>query len=121
MSPNDTSLLFSNVFTTLFQAGACFRHQPHPADAIQRTKIVLSASTAFLICEANGVHHTPKMPTQQSYAAVEVADRQLGGVLPVIIRIYAKHSHWQRECQQQARHGRERLGQNNKQPKRVSS
>jgi hypothetical protein len=30
----------------------------------------------------------------------------------VIIRIYAKHSHWQRECQQQARHGRERLGQN---------
>ena len=37
-SPNATSVLFSNAVVTAFHAGARFRHQPHPSDAIQRTK-----------------------------------------------------------------------------------
>ena len=44
--PEDTSGFDAKSFTTLFQAGACFRHQPHPGDAIHLTNNVRPESTS---------------------------------------------------------------------------
>merc|ERR1719262_1357861 len=45
-SQKATSGLSLNFFVISFQAGACLTHQPHPSEAIHRTKAVLPASSA---------------------------------------------------------------------------
>ena len=44
-SPKTTAGLFLYFLTCSFQLGACFRHQPHPGEAIHRIKTVFPLST----------------------------------------------------------------------------
>jgi len=46
-SPKLTPELSANALVTVFQAGACFSHHPHPGDATKRTSIVFPESISF--------------------------------------------------------------------------